>query len=171
MKETTKRGAREGIAFGFIAGLILLVAEVIAAAAATGVAPQAPLRMASSIVLGQEALTTSTTLATAVIVGLIVHAVLSMAFGALYGVINAMFSTETETNYARQSGLGLAFGAALWLVNFQIIARVGYPWFLDTSQWLQLLMHAAFFGLPLALMYALAERRVQLVGQHTHAHA
>lgn len=169
MKETTKRGAREGIVFGLVAGLILGVAEIIAASAA-GLRPLLPLRMASSIFIGQEALTTTTTLATAVIVGIIVHFVLSALFGAIYGLVNATFTPKTETDYARQTGLGLLFGAALWLVNFQIIARGAYPWFLETSQWLQLLMHAVFFGLPVALMYALAERRVQLTGTHAHAH-
>jgi hypothetical protein len=79
----------------------------------------------------------------------------------VYGAINGTFSPATETSYIRQAGLGLLFGVILWFVKFQIIARIAYPWFLTRPQLPQLLMHAVFFGLPLALMYAAAERRVQ----------
>lgn len=161
MQETTRRGAWEGALFGLVAGIILGVAEVIAAAA-MGVKALQPIRMFASVVLGQEALTT-TSLAGALVAGIVVHLVLSTLFGALYGMVNATFSKETETSYARQAGLGLLFGAGLWIVNFQIIARIAYPWFLDeTSQGLQVVLHAVAFGLPLALMYTLAERRVQM---------
>jgi hypothetical protein len=47
----------------------------------------------------------------------------------------------------------------VWFVNFQIIARVLYPWFLGAPQFLQAVMHGLFFGLPLALIYAASERR------------
>jgi hypothetical protein len=102
--------------------------------------------------------------APALVVGIIAHLTLSGIYGLAYGVVNAMFSPRTETSWGRQMAIGVVFGAALWLVNFQIIARIVYPWFLDAPQALQLLMHAVAFGLPLALMYAGAERRVQIIG-------
>jgi hypothetical protein len=34
------------------------------------------------------------------------------------------------------AGLGLLLGAMIWLVNFQIIARILYPWLLMTPQFL-----------------------------------
>ncbi|MCX4243472.1 hypothetical protein OEB96_22765 [Paraliomyxa miuraensis] len=137
------------------------MAEIIAAMAA-GLRPLLPLRMAASVVIGPEALTT-TTVAGAIVAGVVVHLLASTLFGAIYGLVNSSFSQETETSYARQAGLGMLYGVALWIATFQIIARIAYPWFLDTSQGLQVVLHALTFGLPLALMYALAERRVQLV--------
>ena len=79
----------------------------------------------------------------------------------VYGVINGQLSVETQTSWSRQLGPGFVYGAVLWFVNFQIIARVLYPWFLMAPQFLQMAMHALFFGLPLELMYGRGERRVQ----------
>jgi hypothetical protein len=163
MQESTRRGIKEGIGFGLIAGLIFGVIEIIAAVL-MGDPPLMPVRMFASTVLGEQALE-QTPAATAIPLGLLAHFVLSAMFGLIYGAINARFSTATETSYGRQVALGLMFGAVLWLVNFQIIARLIYPWFLMTPQFLQMAMHAMFFGLPVALMYARAERRAHHVGR------
>jgi hypothetical protein len=53
----------------------------------------------------------------------------------------------------------MLFTVGVWLVTFQFVARGYYPWFLGTSQFFQLLMHALFFGVPLGLLFAAAERR------------
>jgi hypothetical protein len=130
-------------------------------AAMMGDPPLMPIRMFASIVLGQAALMT-TPAATAIPIGIGVHLVLSAAFGFIYGLINARASLTSRSSFGRQAGIGLAFGVALWLVNFHIIARILYPWFLDTPQVLQMMMHALFFGLPLGLMFAAAERRAAI---------
>lgn len=161
MTETESRGAKEGLGFGVIAGIIFAVMEM-AGSALMGNPLLMPIRMFASVVLGQSALDTDP-LGTVVVVGTIAHLALSAAFGLIYGFVNARFSPTTETSWARQTGLGLLFGVALWLINFQIIARFLYPWFLEAPQFLQMAMHAIFFGLPLGLMYAAAERRVQHV--------
>lgn len=158
MATSTRRGIREGIGFGLIAGIIFAAMEV-AGAALMGNPPLMPLRMFASVVLGQAALETVST-GTALLVGSVVHLVLSALFGVVYGLVNSRLSAETRTGWARQAGIGLLFGVLIWLVNFQVIARAFYPWFLTTPQFLQMLMHAVFFGLPLGLMYAAAERRV-----------
>jgi hypothetical protein len=159
MAEAARRAAKEGIGFGLIAGVIFALAEMVVAAI-MGNSALMPFRMFASILLGAAAMET-TPIGTAFIIGSLVHLALSAAYGLIYGLINARFSTETQTNWGRQAGLGLLFGAILWLVNFQIIARILYPWFLTTPQFLQLLLHALFFGLPLSLMYAGAERHVR----------
>lgn len=168
MADATKRGAKEGLSFGLIAGIIFAMMEI-AGAAMMGNPPLMPLRMFASVVLGGSAMQTAS-LGSVVVVGTIAHLALSAVFGLIYGLVNARFSPKTETSWGRQAGLGLLFGAMIWLVNFQIIARILYPWFLMTPQFLQMAMHAMFFGLPLALMYAAAERRVQHIGRaHVHA--
>lgn len=159
MTEQAKRGLKEGVRFGLIAGIIFGIMEVIGAAV-MGDPALMPIRMFASVVLGQAALETVAA-GTVLIVGIIVHLALSAGFGLVYGLVNSRLSIETQTNWARQAGIGLLFGAALWLVNFQIISRVLYPWFLMAPQFLQMMMHAIFFGLPLGLMYAGAERRVR----------
>lgn len=151
------RTAGEGLGFGIIAGVIFGIMEIVGAAL-MGNPPLMPLRMFASIVLGNAALET-TSLATAVVVGSVVHLALSAAFGLVYAAVNGRLGRDVQTSWGSQVLIGLGFGVALWIVNFHIIARLIYPWFLMTPQFLQMMMHAVFFGLPLALMYAAAERR------------
>lgn len=165
MTNAVNRGVKEGILFGLITGALFAIMTV-TSAAMTGDSLFSPFRMFASIVLGQVALESLESLPAGAIfcVGSIVHFVLSAAFGLVYGAVNARFSAETQTHWGRQAGLGLLFGVVLWLVNFQIIARIFYPWFLMTPQFLQMSLHALFFGLPLALMYAGAERQAHHLG-------
>lgn len=167
MANETKRGAREGLGFGIVAGVIFALMEIFATAI-MGDPALVPLQMFASIVLGEGAFA-ATAGGGVLFLGILVHLVLSAAFGLTYGLINAQFNATTQTSWGRQVWIGLAFGFGLWLVNFQIIARIFYPWFLGTPQFLQLMLHALSFGLPLALMYAGAERREHHVGHARHA--
>ncbi len=152
-----------GVGFGLISGAIFAVVEIIAAAV-MGNPALMPLRMFASILLGRSALTEAPA-GVAIIVGLIMHFALSAVFGLIYGAIESRMSVEGRTSWARQAGAGLLFGFALWLVNFQIIARILYPWFVAAPQFLQLVLHAVCFGLPLGLMFAAQERRHRPVGK------
>jgi hypothetical protein len=49
------------------------------------------------------------------------------------------------------------------MVSFQFVGRGYYPWFLDVPQFEQILMHAVFMGLPLAMLFTAAERRRALL--------
>ncbi len=157
--DTLRRNIKEGALYGLIAGAIFAVAEI-GASAAMGDPALMPVRMFASILLGQAALQ-EVAIGTAVVVGLLVHFALSAIFGVAYGAINNVFSQATRADVARQAGIGLGFGAVLWFVNFQIIARLLFPWFLMANQFAQLILHAVFFGLLLGLMFAAAERRVE----------
>lgn len=157
MAGETRRNIKEGVAFGVIAGIVFALIET-AASAAMGNSVLVPWQMFASVVMGASALDAAT--AGTLALGVFVHLVLSAIFGAIYGMFNAQASRRTQTGWGSQVGTGLLFGLAVWLVNFQIIARIAYPWFLETPQVLQLAIHALFFGLPLALMMTGAERRV-----------
>jgi hypothetical protein len=160
MASENRRSVGEGITAGLIAGFIFAMAEI-AGAAVMGDPPLMPVRMFASVVLGQGAM--EGPLGGPLVVGTIAHLVLSAVFGIVYGLLAAKTSEATKTSFGRQAGLGILFGLAVWLVNFHVIARVLYPWFLGAPQFLQAMMHGLFFGLPLALIYAASERRV-------HAH-
>ena len=162
MQGDIRRGIKEGLGFGVVAGILFGIAEM-AAAAMMGDPPTMPLRMFASVVLGQSALT-SPDITMVAAVGIAAHLALSAIFGLVYGILAASTSTETQTSWGRQTLLGVLFGIGLWFVNFQVIARVAYPWFLDAPQFLQMAMHALLFGLPLSLMYARAERHIHHVG-------
>jgi len=157
MQTRTGRLSGEGAGLGLIAGVILAVAEMIVSAI-MGSSAVLPLRLFGSVLLGRSALT-DISAGTAILVGVVVHLALSAAFGALYGLLSTRVSDRTRTSSGREAGLGMLYGAALWLINFQIIARLFYPWMLLTPQFTQLVLHAVFYGLPLGLMFASEERR------------
>ena len=165
MIKQTKRGVMEGVGFGLIAGVIFAAVEIIAAAI-LGNQPMMPVRLFASVLLGPSALQ-SAPLDTAVVVGYGMHLTLSAFYGLVYGVANALLlSPTTERSLGRQAELGLFYGLAIWLVNYQLIARMFYPWFLEPPQFLHMAMHALCFGLPLALMYAGGERQGQVGPTH-----
>jgi hypothetical protein len=165
MNPDTRREAREGIAFGLITGVVFAAVEM-AAAAGAGESPIMPLRMFASVVLGREGLSPVTPDGTAALVGGVTHLALSALFGVIYGVFNARLTPRTQTHWLRESLIGVLYGAGLYLVNIQLIARVAYPWFLEQPQLPSLLAHAFLFGLPLGLLFAKAERRVRRVVAH-----
>ena len=156
-RERTGRVLSQGMGYGLIAGLVFGTVEIIGSAA-MGNPTLMPIRMFASVLLGQEAFSETVWRGWFVALGLGVHFGLSALFGLIYSAIESRMSVEGRTSWGRQSAVGLLFGAAIWLVNFQIIARIFYPWFLETPQFLQLALHAVTFGLPLGLMFAAAER-------------
>lgn len=157
MDNTAKRGALEGIGFGLIAGVIMAVAFVIVEAA-MGNPPLTPFRLIASVAYGESALTTRS-LGACLAMGSLIHFSLSAIFGLIYGLINSSLSADLQTSWGKQTAIGVGYGAVLWLVNFQLIARWRFPWLLDRQQFVMLLVHALAFGLPLALMYVASERR------------
>jgi len=161
MASENRRSVGEGITAGVIAGVIFAGMEIIAAAM-MGNPALMPVRMFASVVLGRGAM--EAPLGTTLVVGTIAHLVLSAIFGLVYGLVSARSSEPTRTSFGRQAAVGILFGLAVWFVNFQIVARILFPWFLEAPQFLQAMLHGLFFGLPLALVYAASERRV-------HAHA
>ena len=163
MLETTRQAVRKGLALGVVAGLIFGVAET-AGAALAGNPALMPVRMFASVVMGRPAMDPVTSAGTVVLVGSIAHLALSAVFGLIYALLMVRASRETQASLGRQALLGLGFGVALYLVNFQVIARLLYPWFLEMPQLEPVVMHAMLFGLPLGLLYAMAERKVHTVG-------
>ena len=101
MTNDSRRGAKEGLAFGLIAGAIFAVVAMLAAGL-RGDAAVVPLRWAASVLLGKAALDT-TSLGAAVVLGTIVHLAFSAAFGVLYGLVNARFSEQTQTDATTQA--------------------------------------------------------------------
>jgi len=159
MTESPRSAALGGVLYGVMAGALFLLAQVFAAMF-VGESPWAPIQPFSSVVLGESAVGVRTS-PQSVVVGFIVHFALSALYGAIYCAANARRSSKIRTGYVRQSALGLLYGAALWLINLELIARFFYPWLLESSQLIQLGLHAVTFGLPLALFYAGAQRREQ----------
>jgi hypothetical protein len=158
MAMESRRGMGRGALYGVLAGAIFLGVELIAAAL-MGNPVLMPIRMFASLLLGQSAMQAAP-LGMVLGLGLPVHFALSALFGFIYGALNGLLGVEGRGSYARQAALGLLFGVALWFIDFQVIARFIYPWFLNAPQFMQMMLHAVAFGLPLALLFAASARRV-----------
>ncbi len=152
MAEVGRRAVIGAAGAGIVAGIIFGLVEM-AATAARSSPISMPLRMFASIIVGSQALQ-DMPLASMAVLGIVVHLVLSAIFGLIYGLAMRAFPPATRVSYGAQTILGAGYGLLLWLVNFQLIARSAYPWFLSDAQGLQVVLHAVAFGIPLGLQYA-----------------
>jgi hypothetical protein len=136
---------------GIVAALVFAAFEMLVAALQMGVdAAVMPLRMIGAMVLGPAALEPTFSLVNAAAAGVVVHVVLSIVFTAIFALmapplLAAMGVGSTSGSLAVA---GAAFGVALWLVNFYLIApAAGWIWFPErTDPIVQFVAHAAFFG-------------------------
>jgi hypothetical protein len=122
---------------GIAAGLMFIGFAMVATAVLTGSATALmPLRMIGAIVLGSAALDPNYSILVAVITGVAVHLLLSIAFAAIFMEIVIRMERATEGELMATSGrlalTGTVFGTALWLINFYVIAPLaGWTWFPD----------------------------------------
>lgn len=144
---------RHGLVGGIIAGIVFAMFEMVMAAILNGTgAFFMPLRMIGAIVLGEDALMSSYSLAGASITGVIVHMVMSMVFGMIFALIAGRVAAMARSGGALIAAASV-YGLLLWIVNFYLIAPVaGWDWFPDrTEEWVQFLAHTFMFGSVLGL--------------------
>ncbi|MBI2953735.1 MAG: hypothetical protein HYY30_05435 [Chloroflexi bacterium] len=142
-----------GVVGGIIAGLVFALFEMVVAMV-MGISFFDPLRLIGSMVLGVEALDPTYPLATAAIVGAVIHLILSAIYGVIFVYLLAYTSQLTSS-----TGLlllyGSLFGLALWIVNFLIIAPFVWPQFTMVDQfWMGFVAHTFFFGTVLGGYFA-----------------
>jgi len=140
-----KWGLTQGAIAGIVAGLVFAAFEMMASAFMMGAeAFFMPLRMIGAIVLGPEALDPGYSLLAAGVAGVMVHMMLSIIYGVIFGEIATILRGP-----AAFIGAGGIFGLVLWLVNFYVIAPFAFPWFLDSNPLVQFIGHTFFFGMVL----------------------
>jgi hypothetical protein len=135
-------GLQQGALAGIVAGIVFAAFEMIVSALMMG--PGAffmPLRMIGGIALGPEALDPGYSIIAAGVAGVMVHVVLSVVYGVIFGEIAAMLRGQAAFMVA-----GSIFGLALWLINFYVIAPLAFPWFLESNPLMQFIAHTVFFG-------------------------
>lgn len=160
MERSTPWSPAHGLLYGIAAGGVFALAELVAAAVSGSLTALEPFRMAASVVLGQRAVTGGVSVGTVLAVGLAVHVASSAFWGLLYSFVDSRLTPDVRPNFSFQAASGMLFGLLVWLLDFQFVARGYFPWFLERSpQFLQALMHALFFGLPLGFLFSAAERR------------
>ena len=141
--ETVRAGVAAGIAMGLLEVIVSL---------SSGESALLPLRNAASIILRDDAFGPNA--AMIAFIGAIIHFSIAVIYGFAYGVLNSQIPWEKRVRSPRQAVLGIAFGTAIWLLDFQLIARFFYPSMLSYSQIGQWAVHAFGFGLPLGLLFA-----------------
>ena len=147
----------QGVIGGIVAGIVFAAFEMIASAAMMG--PEAffmPLRMIGAMVLGPVALEPTYNLVGAGLAGLIVHIVLAVIYGAVFALIFGGLRSP-----AVDIAVGAAYGLALWLINFYVIAPVMFPWFTEANPIIQFIAHTFFFGAVLGWYMWSARHRAE----------
>jgi hypothetical protein len=135
-------GLGHGVIAGIVAGIVFAAYEMLVSALMTGAgAFFMPLRMIGAIALGPEALDPGYSLTAAGLAGLLVHVVLAVIYGAIFGELSTVLRGPAAFVAA-----GSLFGFVLWLVNFYLIAPTVFPWFLESSPLVQFIGHTFFFG-------------------------
>ncbi len=161
MVSNRKRITAEGFGFGLIAGVIVLGAEIVASAVATGM-PGAPLRSWASLVLGFHALDSS--LGTTFLIGLVVELVASGLLGVAYSQFEWLLPAEARRHYGWQFGMGTVYAALAWIAGLALAVGTGvFPWLATMTPLRELVIQSLFYGGALGLMFAAAERRTPLV--------
>ncbi|MDQ3406919.1 MAG: hypothetical protein M3472_02010 [Chloroflexota bacterium] len=148
------RWAKHGAIGGLLAGLLFALFEMVMATVQMGgEAFFMPLRMIGGIALGSQALEpSSTSLLEAGGVGIAIHMMLSVIFGASVAVVAGLVAPIRSSTVALIAWTSLA-GLALWLVNFYVIAPIGgWRWFPEgTDPVIQFIAHTFVFGSLLGL--------------------
>lgn len=149
------RRIADGILAGVLAGTVFLAAEVVAAAV-RGESGE-PLRIAASILLGREVLLPGQATVLVLVSGALLHYALSIAFGIVWAIVSEPLLRAASRPGTAHPPAAIVYGVVLWLVNVELLGRALFPWVLEASALLQLLLHALAFGLPLGLYFAARE--------------
>jgi hypothetical protein len=147
-------------ASGFAAGAVLMVLELIWATVMSTSGPWRISQLVAALVLGPQTLQGSSGSFNLwiVTVALATHYVLGIVFGMVLGFIGAGFRYDTSPR--AMAILGLVFGAALYFVDFHLIASY-FPWLVELRGWANFVAHL-IFGITASLLYwMLASRRAR----------
>jgi hypothetical protein len=127
--------AVRGVVGGVVSGVVFAAATMWYVAS-TGGPAVLPLRMISTIVLGDAAMGKGTT---SPVLGAVVHLVLSAAFGVAFGLVVPWLRTNGTVALA-----GVVYGLVLYLVNFQVLARLFFTTFKMANQPFEVVVHVVF---------------------------
>jgi uncharacterized membrane protein YagU involved in acid resistance len=135
---------------GLVAGVVFAVATMWFVTS-IDMPARTPLLMISTIVLGDDAMTNGDADTT---IGWIVHLVLSIGFGVVFAFLARRLRTNGEVAAA-----GLVYGGLLYVVNFQILARLWFETFKMANQPFEVVVHLVFGALLALALYNSGPRR------------
>jgi len=151
-QERTEVGAHvvRGAIGGLIAGAAFAVLNMWFAASTASPAKM-PLLVISTIVKGSGAVADGTA---SVTIGMIVHVVLSVAFGVVFGLFAARLSTNGAVALA-----GTVYGGLLFVVNFLVLAPLVFHAFEKPNKPFELAVHVVYGTLLSFFLYNAGVRR------------
>jgi hypothetical protein len=153
--EPLPRRLVRGAVGGVLAG-IPFVLVTMWFASSTGGAAEMPLRMMSTIVLGDGAMAEGSS---SPAVGALVHVVLS----ALFGIGLALAAPRLPDN-GTVAVVGAAYGVLLYLVNFHVLAPTLFTTFEAANKPFELFAHVVFGSMVAFTFFGSGVRRTDRVG-------
>ncbi len=145
-----------GAVAGFAAGLAFLLANM-GYATTQGKPAVAPLMDISTIFHGTSQPASMTPTSDMIATGLVTHVALSIVFGMVFALLVPFLR-----NVLVLAAGGIAYGLAVYVVNFQILGNTVFEWFTNPKgpdQWFEVLIHGAF-GLMLVPFFIGVGRRL-----------
>ncbi|HET7327886.1 MAG TPA: hypothetical protein VFJ14_11455 [Nocardioidaceae bacterium] len=140
-----------GVIGGFLAG-VAFIALTSWFATTMGMARLAPFRLIASIIQGPEAAASGTA---DIWLGMVVHSVLAAVFGLAFALVTVGIRSAILVALA-----GPLFGAIVYIVNFQVLARLfeQFSAFRGVNQPFEATVHLVYGALT-ALLLLIAARR------------
>jgi hypothetical protein len=154
--ELATHGARAGL----LAGLGLGIVEILASAVLRG-DPSLPFDFAAAIVVGPEALSPGFPVAASVMLGIVIHVLLSTMFGVAFLTALAL-TFQLSARPWLMLLYGLLFGVAVWEVDFLAVLPVIAPALsgrldLATQLWNGIASYCLVYG-PILAAYVILVR-------------
>jgi hypothetical protein len=137
-----------GAVAGLVAGQVFILVNMFAAQSA-GKPPVAPFLAISTLFRFSDMpiMEPAAAVPAELIIGMNVHLLLS----ALFGLAFAFIAPLLRSSWLLVAG-GLVYGLLLYVINFQVVARLFFPWFVDPrgpNQIVELIVHPLAYGLLL----------------------
>jgi len=85
-----------------------------------------------------------------VAIALTTHYVLGVVFGVVMAVVMTQLRLDTRPDFAVATGAIL--GMVLYIINFEVLASLFFPWLIELRGWETLAAHGVF-GIVAALLY------------------
>jgi uncharacterized membrane protein YagU involved in acid resistance len=125
-----------------IAGIVFMMLEMGMVRMFMGESPWAPPRMIAAMVLGQGVLPEPGSYAPfdmkIMATAMVIHMMLSIVYGLVVAWLVHRF------DWAGGLLIGAAFGFAIYVINFYLIAPVAFPWFQMAQNWISAFAHTMF---------------------------
>ncbi len=148
----------DGVWAGLIAGVAFMMLEMFMVWAIKGESPWGPPRMMAAMLMGKDVLPPPATFDMGIMmVAMMIH----LALSVVLGLVGAWIVHRFDMGIAL--AVGAAFGWAVYIVNFLVVAPIMFPWFGMARGAISIFAHV-MFGAVLAAAYIGLRRRHQRTG-------